>query len=266
MGAFFLGGSLVTHAQEREDGREENWRETSDEERRERWERYRGMSREERRALWRERQAEEAEAEPATEEARTGLEFRSILQLDGETQFSVRDNDADRTVWLSVGEVRGGIRAVSFDEDSETLTLERDGETMELGLMQSRVADVGGEDAEREDRRERWRQRRERFQEFRERWRSAAEESPKLQEIESHFREAGREMWQLRRAMRDTERGSDERDLLRDEFRDIREEMRLLSEYATEEIRQNPAFEEQDVDLARHLSRMLAFQRRGGRR
>lgn len=261
LGVFFAGGAFSSFAQDRDRSREGESGTRA--EREERWERFRGMSREERREQWRERRREREEQETAEEEPRTGLEFRSMLRLDGETQFSIRDNDADRTVWLAVGETRGGITVVSFDEDAAELRIEHDGETKVLSLEQSRVAETRDENAERAQRREQWQQRRAEFQEFRERWRTAAEDSSRLQEIEEHFRETGREMMELRRAMRTAERGSSEQDVLRAEFRDLREEMQLLGEYAAHEVRQNPAFEEQDAEVAERFSRMLAFQRRG---
>lgn len=270
IGVFVLGGGAVAFGQERTgrgEGREGRggWGELSPEERRGWMERFREMSPEERRAAWREAREGRGEAEPAVaEEPRTGLEFRSVLRLGDETQFSIRDNDGDRTVWLSEGETRGGIRVVSYDEGADILYIEHNGEEKELSLAQSRVVEVTEEEAERERRRELWQQRREQFQEFRERWRTAAEDSPELREIEAHFREAGREMWELRRAMRDADARSRDGRVLQREMRHLQEEMQLLSEYAANEVRRNPAFTEQDIEMAERFSRMMIFQRRGG--
>lgn len=269
LGAFVFGGGAVSFGQERPGRGGEDRRGSGDDsavERRERWERLREMSPEERRAAWREARGERQEEATAdsTEETRTGLEFRSILRLGDETQFSIRDNDADRTIWLSEGEIRSGIRVVSYDEETGILSIDHDGEEKELSLSQSRVVEVTEEGAERERRREQWQERRAEFQEFRQRWRTAAETSPELQEIEAHFREAGGEMRELRRALRDVERGSRDHRVLRREMRTVHEELQLLSEYAAGEIRNNPAFQEQDVAMAERFARMMAFQRRGG--
>lgn len=215
--------------------------------------------------------AAEAQAEEATSEYLERIEFRSMASLPGEILFSLHDPEEDRTFWIEINQRRNEIEAVSFDDETNRLTLRHGDAVREIGLsnrtaIRSNVEEDDGDNLSREERREAWRERRSErraaWTEFRENWQAAVEEDPQIREIEEH-REALREDWRnLRREMRDVERGSDEFRELRQQARSLREEQELLEEYGTQVVRNSSAFSEADADLA---ERMLQIRRRGGR-
>ncbi len=198
------------------------------------------------------------------------LEFRSILSLDGTTQFSLHNPFEARTFWVSAEESRNGVEVVAFDVEKNVLTIRHEGESRELPLSVARVVEMEEEaPAEtREQRRARWEARREEFRQLREKWEAAVAESPELQEVQSQFRELGGEFRDHIRAMREAEEGTPEHQQARAQLREMREEFNLLSEYAKLQLRENPNFTERDLENLGRASRMMAFgdrdRRRGG--
>lgn len=272
--ALFAAGSFLVaqEAAPAPDGANAEAPRLTPEERRERWERLRNLGPEERRAQieqWREGRGGPSEAaldsgrsESPPENYLEQLEFRSILTLDGITEFSLRNPWEGRTFLISDGNPRNGIEVVEFDAEQGALTLRHEGDTRTLHLQASRVATL--EDAEQdwtpERRREMWEARRERFQQFQETWQEAVENSEELREIERQFGELVGEFRENRGRMRDMAPGSDEWDQARAQEHQMREEFRLLTEYSLLEIKENPAFEGQDVEALERMMRGMMMR------
>lgn len=243
-------------------------------ERRARWDEMRGNSdedRQQRMSQWRQdREARSDQAtprEPAPENYIDQLEFRSILSLDGVTQFSLRNPYENRTLVVSAQEGRNGVEVVEFDADTNSLTIRYEGESRTLSLQSSRVAEMAvpqQDDPNR--RREMWEARRERFQEFRATWDRAAETSPELREIQTQFRELGSDFRQNREILQAAPEGSPQHQEAQAREMEMREEFRLLSEYSLFEVRRNPAFAQEDVEAIQGMMRGMMWRSEDGRR
>jgi hypothetical protein len=260
MGGFFTGLSA------QQEGEREG-RRFSEEQRRE----FMQLSPEERRERarqWREareggettpqRAQPEVPQEPAPEQYIDQLVFRSILTLDGVTQFSLHNPWENRTFWISQEQGRNGVEVVEFKADENTLTIRHEGETRDLALSSARVAELQEAPNARDSRRQAWEQRREELRELHEKWRSAVAESAELQELDQQFRELGGEFRQTIQAMRELPEDSPERQQLRAQLHEMREDFSLLSEYTVLQLQNNPNFNEQDVDSMQRLVRMMA--------
>ncbi len=254
-------------------GQWEEFRNLPPEERRARMEQWRNMSDEERAAMRERMRAERAErAEPPTpptpelppkpEKAIDQWLFRSVLTLEGRTQFSLHNPWENATFWIGEGDTRRGVKVVSHQADENTLTIRVEEEEKTLPLTTSRVAALPEEREDpRADRRAEWAERREQFNRFRAAWEEAAKTSPELREIESQFRQLAEEFRDLRQAARDLPEDAPERQQLRLQQREMFEEVRLLSEMATLQARQHPAFEDENIDnMERMIARGLMFQ------
>ncbi len=192
----------------------------------------------------------EAEGSPLIDR----IELRSVVSLPGETLFSLHDPESDLTFWIERGQTRNGLEIVSFDSESNAITL-REGELeREVRLSRSRGPDtmeeISDEDRSREEGRE---ERRQAWREFRERWEQAAEDNPELQEITEHYRELRGEWRNLRSEAREIDRDSAEFEALRERARELRDEQRLLRDYASETITRTPGFTEEDVERANRM-------------
>ncbi len=279
-----LGAGTELFSQE--SGRREAPRLTP-EERRSRWNEMRGRTPEQRRARLEELREERLEARPeserveATEEQRTPegsiaddfggaeesllsrLEFRSVIAIDGVTEFSLHDTLEERTFLISSKEGRNGLEVIEFKPETNALTLRHGEETRTLYLRAARVAEVEQSqqlDSEQARRQERWRQRREQFQQFRSNWEQAAAESPELRQIETHFQELMRDYGENRSQLESAADGTPEHAQLREQQQAMREEFRLLTEYSVMEMRKNPAFAQQDVDMLERMLRGMMFR------
>lgn len=261
------------------------------EERRERWGRMRGEAPEDQRARLaelRENRLQNRE-EPVTDaasvseaedlgenveqEERTWLEqlqFRSILTLDGTTEFRLHDPVDERTFSVSENEGRAGVEVVSFDSEQNALTIRHEGKERQLFLERARVAELTESDqmSENEElRRQRWQQWRERMHDFREKWDQAKADSPELQEIEVQYQELGADFRRTREALRNAEEGSEEHRQLQVQQREMREEFRLLSEYSLLELQKHSSFEPEELQgMQRMMGRMMNQRGGGGNR
>ena len=200
--------------------------------------------------------AEDPEAEPS--ELLDRIELRSVVSLPGETLFSLHDPESDLTFWIERGQTRNGLQIVSFDAQSNRLTLRQGELEREVSLSRSRgpaaMEEVPDRDRARDGRGEaRREQQRQEWREFRERWETAAENNPELQEITEHYRELRGEWQSLRNEARGLDRDSEEFDTVRQRARELRDEQRLLRRYASETITRTPGFTEEDVDRANRM-------------
>lgn len=238
----------------------EGWREMSPEQRQERVRQWR-ESRDEGEST----PASKAEAKP--EKVIDQLEFRSILTLEGKTQFSLHNPFEERTFWVSAGESRNGVEVVEFKDKENVLVIRYEEETRELPLTIARVVELEDPKGSREDRRARWNARREEYHKLHEKWEAAVAESPELQEVQQQFRELGGDFREKIQALRAADEGSPEQLKLRGEMTEMREEFTLLSEYAQLQLRDNPEFSEDDLENMGRATRMMAFRgdhNRGG--
>jgi len=248
----------------------EEFRNLSPEERAARMEQWRNMSEEERTAFRERMRAEQPVPLPAPaapplppkpEKVIDQWQFRSILAFDGRTQFSLHNPWENMTFWIGAGDTRNGIEVVSHQPDENTLTIRHGEEEKILPLTTSRVAVMEQPVDPVAQRRAEWEERREQFRRFRAAWEEAAKTSPELREIESQFRDLAEEFRELRQNARDLPEDAPERQQLRQKQREMFEEVRLLSEMAVLQARQNPAFQSDDVEnMDRMIARGLMFQ------
>lgn len=205
----------------------------------------------------------------AAENAEPAYVLLSFTRIGNQQLFSIYDQAADRSFWLAENERHPDIEIVNFDREARKLTIRHNGEEIEL-LQQaaSTVSPAAAEqhaDLTREERREQRAERREQMRALRERWEAAASESPRLQELEVEIRNTGRSMWQSIRELRDTDPEDSARQAqLRTEIERRREAMNNLVSQATEAMRNNPAFQPDDIELSQYLGRIIASPRRGG--
>src|SRR5690625_884560 len=281
---FLTGGFSILFSQDFSD---EGAPRLTPEERREQWSRTRGLAPEDQRARLNELrenrlqnrgdladseavQAREDVVEETDQEEGTWLEqlqFRSIVSLDGRTEFRLHDPVNERAFSVSENESRAGVEVVSFDPEQNALTLRHEGEVRELFLERARVAEMAEPTDREEMRRQRWRQWRERMRDFREKWDQAKVDSPELQAIEAQFEELGADFRRNREALRNAEEGSEERRQLELQQREMREEFRLLTEYSVLELRKHPAFEPEELQgMERMMGRMMGQRGRRGNR
>jgi hypothetical protein len=80
------------------------------------------------------------EPEPAAPPPQTNgplsreLEFRGIVTLNGETQFSIFDRRASRSYWLRTNQVEDGLTVRGYDSGSQTITVSKGGRSERLSL------------------------------------------------------------------------------------------------------------------------------------
>jgi hypothetical protein len=186
-------------------------------------------------------------------------QYRSALTIGDTSQFSLRNPWEEQTFWASAGETRHEIEIVSHDPERDALTIRHGDDTKELSLARSRVAELPAGFAWQGHWQQRMAEQAEQFRAFRERWAETATNAPKLQEIEAGLRELRREFGAAQRAMRDLAAGSAERERLESHQRELIEEAQLLTEMAQIEMRNHPAFTEEDHRMVRGIGRSLMF-------
>ena len=70
------------------------------------------------------------------------LQLKGIMMSDGESLFSVYSTEDQSSKWVRIGESFAEFKAVAFDSSSETLTIERGTERVQLRLVASRIPDL----------------------------------------------------------------------------------------------------------------------------
>ncbi|EDY84049.1 hypothetical protein VDG1235_3676 [Verrucomicrobiia bacterium DG1235] len=67
------------------------------------------------------------------------LEFNGLLKMGATERFSFHNKVSGESFWLKMGQSFDGLSIRSWDENSETLTLELRGQTRSLGLKRPRI-------------------------------------------------------------------------------------------------------------------------------
>ncbi|MGB0743755.1 MAG: DUF2059 domain-containing protein [Opitutales bacterium] len=75
--------------------------------------------------------------------------LRGILKMGDTQAFSISKKGGTNSTWLKIGQSDHGYTLKSFDEESEVLTVEADGETFELTMAGSTLSGDGGSPEER---------------------------------------------------------------------------------------------------------------------
>lgn len=65
------------------------------------------------------------------------IEFRGVAQFGNVYQFSVFDKTANKSHWIKMGSSKEGIKVTNFDPDNMSVTLNKNGRTEKLSLMES---------------------------------------------------------------------------------------------------------------------------------
>ena len=62
------------------------------------------------------------------------LEFRAVLEENGQKLFSIYDTATKHSRWLTQNDASGDVVIKSYDEDAHTISLERNGQSLSLTL------------------------------------------------------------------------------------------------------------------------------------
>lgn len=186
------------------------------------------------------------------------LEFRSVVRVGEESQYSLHDPNNGVSFWISDHEIRNGIEVVDFSPEDNTLTIYQGDEIYELVLKPSRVLEQTEPDPRGESGRTAREERRERYRTFRENWSQASGDSPELDETVRQLRSLVTDFRETRSARRQAERGTEERRVLREHERSVGEEIRLMSEYAALQASETESFRHSDLEVGQ-MTRMVRY-------
>lgn len=176
------------------------------------------------------------------------LEWRGILVLPGETQFSFHDQPGEKGFWIRLGQVRNGIEVVHYDARENQVTVRRGAATRTLSLSDSSVKALEGEVAaappplvlvnksanEAEEDGQEAPQVDPGAEGL---WTEALEGSAQLREIDQQFRNINAEQAKLAEALAAVEPGDPAYAELETRQKEIQEERRILTEGAVTELR-----------------------------
>jgi|GEM_PF-5901886 len=193
------------------------------------------------------------------------LEWRGVIVLGDEVQFSLHDPAQNNSFWVSAGEERFGVFVEAYDREENILTVRSGDATRNLtmaggsveaappALMETDTADtsplvrtpsvlaeearVSPETLPEELAAE--------ARQVANLWQEAIQEEPRLQEIDNHFRELRLESQRLEQAMTQVPEDAPEYQALQNRMEQIQSEERLLAETALAEVRASPELRQQ---------------------
>lgn len=195
------------------------------------------------------------------------LEWRGILVLPGDTQFSLHDQPGERSFWISMGQVRNGVEIVEYDENQVTV---RHGEaTRSISLSTSSVAALeGGHSAappplvvigKSGSEESRGQPETPSFDPERAKklWQQALAESGQLREIDQQFRNINGEEEKVAEALAALESDDPDYESIASRQKELQEERRILMEGASTELRNSSG-------LSQEAGKELEESLRGG--
>lgn len=65
------------------------------------------------------------------------IEFRGVVQMDDAYQISLFNKSNQKGYWIKVGEQKEGVQVTAFDLDAMAVTLNKDGRSERLTLLES---------------------------------------------------------------------------------------------------------------------------------
>ncbi|MGJ8651841.1 MAG: hypothetical protein ACSHX8_01080 [Opitutaceae bacterium] len=65
------------------------------------------------------------------------IEFRGVAQINDVYQFSIFDKTAQQSHWIKMGSTKEGIKITNFDAKNMSVTLNKNGRTEKISLMES---------------------------------------------------------------------------------------------------------------------------------
>jgi hypothetical protein len=212
---------------------------------------------------------EEPPAEPAENaEATAGagghlarLEWRGLIAMGRDVQFSLHDPSAQVSFWIGFNELRYGVEVAGYDAEEGVLTLREGEEVRDLSLSGATVATLPNQapateppalamtpETNQEEAPAEEGPSGELADEARRvaaLWQEAVEDTPRLQEVDARLRELRLESERVATAMTQVPQDAPEFQSLRARLGEVREEERRLSDVALNEVPASPELREQ---------------------